>query len=206
MNYLVIEGYKDATESFTLECGLKPNIDLESINDRMKIRTALQDGDVDSAMQQVNDLDEDILDSQPALLFQLQRQKLIELIRQGKVSEAIEFAQEELAPKGEEHVRFSQPGQLTQPKPEFLPELEKTMALLAFTPDTLASSPLASLLDMGQRQKTAGELNAAILTSQQQDKDPKLPALLKLMLWGQNLLDEKVHFPKMSLDGQMLDE
>jgi hypothetical protein len=106
MNYLVIEGYKDAAESFALECGLKPNIDLESINDRMKIRTALQDGDVDSAMQQVNDLNVDILDSQPALLFQLQRQKLIELIRQGKVSEAIEFAQEELAPKGEEHVRF----------------------------------------------------------------------------------------------------
>lgn len=47
-------------------------------------------------------------------------------------------------------------------------ELEKTMALLAF--DDTAKSPLASLLDNSQRQKTASELNAAILTSLAQEK------------------------------------
>lgn len=42
------------------------------------------------------------------------------------------------------------------------------MALLAF--EAPADSPLADLLDMSQRQKTASELNAAILEAQSQEK------------------------------------
>jgi len=45
-----------------------------------------------------------ILDNNPKLYFHLQQQKLIEFIKQGKIMEAIEFAQEELAPRGEENV------------------------------------------------------------------------------------------------------
>lgn len=45
-----------------------------------------------------------ILDTNPQLFFHLQQQRLIELIRNGKVDEALEFAQEELAPRGEENV------------------------------------------------------------------------------------------------------
>ena len=52
----------------------------------------------------MNDLDPEILDTNPKLFFHLQQQRLIELIRHNKVEEAIEFAQEELAPRGEEHV------------------------------------------------------------------------------------------------------
>jgi hypothetical protein len=70
------------------------------------------------------------------------------------------------------------------------------MALLAF--DNLTPSPVGDLLEPGQRQKTASELNAAILTSQAQDKDPKLPGLLKMLTWSQNVLQEKVNFPKMN--------
>jgi hypothetical protein len=55
--------------------------------------------DLDDCMQ--------ILDTNPQLYFHLQQQKLIELIRAGKISEALEFAQEELAPRGEENVFFS---------------------------------------------------------------------------------------------------
>lgn len=47
-----------------------------------------------------------ILDTNPQLFFHLQQQRLIELIRNGKVEEALEFAQEELAPRGEENVSF----------------------------------------------------------------------------------------------------
>jgi len=55
------------------------------------------------------DLDDymQILDTNPQLYFHLQQQKLIELIRAGKISEALEFAQEELAPRGEENVFIS---------------------------------------------------------------------------------------------------
>ncbi len=46
-------------------------------------------------------------------------------------------------------------------------------------------------MDIAQRQKTASELNAAILQSQCLDKESRLPALLKIMLWSQAQLEEK---------------
>lgn len=131
----------------------------------------------------------------------MQQQRLIEFIREGKIEEALEFAQEELAPRGEENS-------------DFLEELEKTMALFAFD-GTDKSNPVAYLLDHSQRQKTASELNAAILSSQCQEKgiidditvisvllftplpvDPKLPQLLKLLMWSQEQLSKKLHFPQ----------
>lgn len=56
------------------------------------------------------------------------------------------------------------------------------MALLAFDS---RKSPVGDLLDHSQRQKIASELNAAILTSQCQEKDPKLPSMLKMLIWAQ---------------------
>ncbi|KAJ2492524.1 hypothetical protein GGI11_009073, partial [Coemansia sp. RSA 2049] len=107
--------------------------------------------------------------------------------------EALEFAQEELAPHGEEH-------------PELLRELERTMALLAF--DNVVSvsansagahmSPLADLLDFAHRQKTANELNAALLAAHSQPKEPKLPALLQLLAWTQDQLDRKATYPRIN--------
>lgn len=103
----------------------------------------------------MNDLNPEILDTNPRLFFRLQQQQLIELIRQGKIDDALQFAMEELAPRGEENK-------------EFLEEIEKTMALLAF--EDMEQSPVKELLDNVQRQSTASELNAAILESQCQEK------------------------------------
>jgi hypothetical protein len=105
MNYLVIEGYKDAAEKFSMEAGISTNVDLSSIQDRMDIRNAIQDGNIEEAIEKVNDLDPEILDTNPKIYFHLQQQRLIELIRENKIAEALEFAQEELAPRGEENVR-----------------------------------------------------------------------------------------------------
>lgn len=103
------------------------------------------------------------------------------MIRNGDYAGALEFAAEEMAPRGEEH-------------PEFLQELERTMALLAF--QDVQSSPVADLLLPGQRQKTASELNAAILLSQSREKDPQLPNLLKMLMWTQEQLDERMTYPR----------
>lgn len=70
------------------------------------------------------------------------------------------------------------------------------MALLVF--DINSKNQIGSLLENSQRQKTASELNAAILTAQCQEKDSKLPLLLKLLVWTQNQLDEKLSYPKMT--------
>jgi hypothetical protein len=47
-----------------------------------------------------------ILEEQQGLLFHLQQQRLIEMIRAGATSEALDFAREYLAPAGEEHPEF----------------------------------------------------------------------------------------------------
>ena len=47
-----------------------------------------------------------ILEEKQQLSFHLQQQRLIELIRQGKTEDALEFAQEYLAPRGEENPAF----------------------------------------------------------------------------------------------------
>lgn len=185
MNYLVIEGYKEAAENFQDEAGTSPGIDLPSISDRMATRVAVQQGDIQAAIERVNDLNPLILEENSQLYFHLQQQKLIELIRAGDTLAALEFAEKEFAPRGEEHAKF-------------LPELERTMALLAF--ENKSSCPVAELLHTNQRQKTASELNAAILTSQCQEKDPKLPALLRMLSWSQRQLAERADFPEMDLE------
>lgn len=183
MNYLIIEGYKDAAEKFSEESGLTHSIDLSSISERMEIRTAVQSGRIKQAIERVNDLNPDLLDMDPRLYFHLQQQHLIELIRQNKAEEALEFAQQELAPHGEEH-------------PELLRELERTMALLAF--DLSKDMPLAELMDFSHRQRTANELNAALLAAHSQPREPKLPALLQLLRWTQDQLEEKTKFPRIN--------
>ncbi|KAH0590842.1 hypothetical protein H2248_000961 [Termitomyces sp. 'cryptogamus'] len=185
MDYLVIEGYKGAAEEFSQEADITPPVDFESIESRMSIREALQRGDIDDAITRVNDLNPEILDTNPALYFHLQQQKLIEYIRQGRIGDALEFAQSELAPRGEE-------------SPEFLSELERTMALLAFEGSSRAPGTISELMSPGQRMKTAGEMNGAILESLSQGKTVKLAGLLKLLGWGEELLAEKTEFPKMA--------
>jgi len=187
MDYLVIEGFKTAAEEFSKEAGLASPVDLDSIESRMNIREALQRGDVGEAITRVNDLNPEILDTNPALYFCLQQQKLIEFIRQGRISEALEFAQEELAPRGEEN-------------PEFLAELEKTMALLAFEASPAAPPSISELLSPAQRMRTASAVNAAILESLSQGKEAKLVALLKLLCWGESMLDERAEFPKLDIN------
>jgi len=187
MNYLVVEGYKDVAETFRRESGTDPEVDLNAMEERMKIRNSIQQGNIQEGIERVNDLNPEILDSDPRLVFHLKQQQLIELIRRGDTEGALLFAQEEMARRGEEN-------------PEFLEELEKTMALMAF--EDQDSCPVAGLLDSSQRQRTAGELNSAILASQCQEKDPKLPVLLKLLVWAQAQLEQKAIFPAMDVNGE----
>lgn len=180
---LCIQGYVDAAAAFQRESGAEPGVDLSAIQNRMEIRQAVQSGQIERAIDLVNDLDPEILEDRAELLFHLRQQQLIEFIREGKIDDALEFAQEHLAPRGEEN-------------PEFLEELEKTVALLLF--DNPQVSPMSDLLELSQRQRTAGELNAAILTSQNRSGSPKLPRLLKFLEWSQNQLSKRANFPRIA--------
>ncbi|GAA5871236.1 hypothetical protein JCM8547_007232 [Rhodosporidiobolus lusitaniae] len=139
-NYLFTEGYLSAAEHFSREAGFDTSTshagaaalgDVDSIKRRMDIRRAVLKGDVEDALEKVVDMDVEILDLDPSLHFHLLQQQLIELIRSGQIPTALAFAQNELAPLAEEH-------------PQFLKELERTMALLAFELPTLSFDPSAA--------------------------------------------------------------
>ena len=184
MNYLVTEGFKEAAEKFRSEAGVEPKLPLNSLDDRIRVREAVQTGKIDEAIELTNSLNPEILDSKGHLFFHLQQQKLIELIRNRQIDEALVFAQDVISELGTEN-------------PEFLEEFERTMALLAYEEPT--SSPFGDLLNLSQRQMVASELNAAILETDHQETMPKLASVLKLLLWTQNELDKKrIKYPKMT--------
>ncbi|KAH7104286.1 CTLH/CRA C-terminal to lish motif domain-containing protein [Auriculariales sp. MPI-PUGE-AT-0066] len=182
MDYLVIEGYRSAAEEFAREADVPGDQlpDFDGIASRMAVRDAVARGDVQEAIERVNDLNPEILDTNPTLFFHLQQQRLIEYIRAGAIEDALAFAQAELAPRGEENK-------------EFLTELERTMALLAF------GGGGGDLLTQGQRARTANELNAAILNSLSQGPEPRLTGLTRLLAWGELLLAERAEFPRFEL-------
>ncbi|CAI7807849.1 unnamed protein product, partial [Closterium sp. NIES-54] len=56
MNYLVTEGYVDAARKFEIESGTDPGADLGAVAERMAVKQAVQRGDVEDAIDRVNDL------------------------------------------------------------------------------------------------------------------------------------------------------
>uniref|UniRef100_A0A8I3WKR7 GID complex subunit 8 homolog n=1 Tax=Callithrix jacchus TaxID=9483 RepID=A0A8I3WKR7_CALJA len=138
MNYLVTEGFKEAAEKFRMESGIEPSVDLETLDERIKIREMILKGQIQEAIALINSLHPELLDTNRYLYFHLQQQHLIELIRQRETEAALEFAQTQLAEQGEE-------------SRECLTEMERTLALLAF--DSPEESPFGDLLHTMQRQK-----------------------------------------------------
>lgn len=185
MNYLVTEGFKEAAEKFQQESGISPSMELDSLDDRIRIRDAIQSGRIQEATALVNQLHPELLDNDRYLYFHLQQLHLIELIRSGEIEEALHFAQEQLSEAGESD-------------PTVLNELERTLALLAF--EEPKKCPFRDLLHPTHRQKVASELNAAILKMENRESTtPKLSNLLKLILWAQDELDKKkIKYPKMT--------
>ncbi|XP_031629481.1 glucose-induced degradation protein 8 homolog [Contarinia nasturtii] len=185
MNYLVTEGFKEAAEKFQAEAGVEPSVPLNTLDNRILIREAVQSGRIQEATHLVNKLHPWLLDNDRYLYFHLQQLHLIELIRNGKIEEALQFAQTQMSEAGEKNA-------------EVRTELERTLALLAF--EKPQNSPFADLLEQSHRQKVASELNAAILKTQHcENTSPRIISLLKLILWAQNELDKKnVTYPKMN--------
>ena len=191
MEYLVKEGFKEAVLCFQKESGVEPGVDMAMLDDQIKIRGAIESGAIQDAVELVNDIDPEVLDTNPSLFFHLQQQQLLELIREGKTEQVLKYAQSELSARGEEN-------------PEFLDELEQSLGLLAF--DDATSCPFSELLQPSQRLKVISELNAALLASHDQEAMSKLSTLMKLVLWSQDQLEKKgLTFPKLTniADGKL---
>lgn len=70
MNYLVIEGFKDVAEKFSQEINIKPPVNLQTIEDRMKIKELIiQHGNIEDAIDQTNDLNLEVSSVRGGLPF-----------------------------------------------------------------------------------------------------------------------------------------
>lgn len=56
MNYLIIEGYKSAAVKFAQEANISSQVDFESIQERVEIRNAIHRGDIQAAVERINEL------------------------------------------------------------------------------------------------------------------------------------------------------
>jgi len=183
MDYLIVEGHKEAAECFRQESGTEAAVDLETVSERMAIRHAIESADLHRAVELVQKLDANLLTLYPDLHFRLKQLLMIEMIRAEHVEQAIEYAQRELAP-------------LVESSQHLLPDLERTMMLLAYADPT--SSPEAHFFSLEYRQQAANELNAAVLSAQGQHSESRLPMMLRMLQWAQDELSHhhNVPFPR----------
>ncbi|KAI5848239.1 CTLH/CRA C-terminal to lish motif domain-containing protein [Tricharina praecox] len=178
MNYLINEGYQKAAMNFAKEAGIQPHADMPAMDERINIRNDIHCGNIQLAIERINCLHPEILDTDPSLHFSLLRLQLIELIRKctstpdGDITPALEFATTHLAPRA--------PGNAS-----FLEDLERTMALLCFPKDNLAP-PLAELMDPALRRRVAAQVNETIMEAQGMAKEPKIRSLIKLRAWSED--------------------
>nr|CDS31651.1 bloom syndrome protein [Hymenolepis microstoma] len=157
LEYLIVEGYKDAAEKFQLEIGIEEPLSEvhstgASLKERMEIREAVLSRRIEYTIDRVNQLWPELFENNPYIYFQLRQLEMLELIRVGNLEKALTFAQTHLA--GSLHNRLEQ-------FPQLLQEVENTMALIAFS-DPI-NSAYGSLLDSRHVELVAGALNRAIL-------------------------------------------
>ncbi|EFW15518.1 hypothetical protein CPSG_07955 [Coccidioides posadasii str. Silveira] len=168
MDYLVTNGYPLAAKKFAVEANIQPQADIESMQERVDIRNAIYSGDIQSAIEKINELNPQILDCNSSLHFALLQLQLIELIRtctstpNGDISLALDFATSQLAPRAPTN-------------PQFLEDLEKTFL----------SPSLAALLDPELRKTIANRVNEAILHNQGAKREARLRNLVKLRAWAE---------------------
>ncbi|KAL5349235.1 hypothetical protein ACLOAV_005523 [Pseudogymnoascus australis] len=199
LDYLTAEGYPTAAERFSKEANLSPSKQQDSVLLRNRIQHDIHLGSIQNAIEAINELNPQILDSDTSLHFALLRLQLIELIREssltpgGSIGPALTFATTQLAPKAPSD-------------PAFLEDLERTMALLIFPPDQLEPQ-LAELLHPDLRKKVADRVNEAILASQGQRRNAAIRNLVKLRSWAEGASkDAKITLPEqldLALDGDV---
>uniref|UniRef100_A0A1I8IWX4 LisH domain-containing protein n=1 Tax=Macrostomum lignano TaxID=282301 RepID=A0A1I8IWX4_9PLAT len=151
LDYLRHQGHLEAAEAFQREARGLPTPETAAVPHaelRCRIREAVQSGRIDEAAELLESARPGLLASRPGLEFRLRLQQLLELVRVGRPSEALDLAQQRLAP-------------LAEARPERLSDLEEAMGLLAFERPA-ESAAFGHWLGQGQRRRLAGLLDAAI--------------------------------------------
>lgn len=56
MDYLVTNGYPSAAHKFAVEANIQPKADIPSIKERVDVLQAIYAGDIQAAIEKINDL------------------------------------------------------------------------------------------------------------------------------------------------------
>lgn len=65
MDYLISEGYPSAAQKFAHEANIEPALDVDSIQERVEIREAIDSGDIQTAIEKINELNPLVNSTQP---------------------------------------------------------------------------------------------------------------------------------------------
>ncbi|KAL2263981.1 hypothetical protein VTK26DRAFT_3765 [Humicola hyalothermophila] len=176
LDYLTMEGYPKAAAKFCKEANLRPQQEDPSIQTRRDIQHAIHSGEIEKAISALNELDPEILDVNPELHFALLRLQLVELIRKYNdkdVMRAVDFATKNLGPRAAAN-------------PEFLNDLEQTMALVIFPHDENLKPELRALLSPDLRRNTAAKVNEMVLRRQNQRREAAIRQLVRMRAWAES--------------------
>lgn len=69
---IILEGFKEAAEKFQQESGVGPTVELNSLDDRIRIRDSIMNGRIQEATALINQLHPELLDNDRYLYFHLQ--------------------------------------------------------------------------------------------------------------------------------------
>lgn len=201
MDFLIQEGYPAAAAHFAEEANIDMRAENSLIEERVSIRDAIFRGDLETAIEEINAIDTQLLDNDKSLLFSLLRLQLIELIKQippapesekpALVGAALTFAQQNLSPYAPQNDKFKT-------------DLERAMALMIVPAEAWctprnqnesqnnAFGPLWELVDPSLKVEVARDVNAAILKHQGRKEQSKIHKILQTRAWSETLAREKL--------------
>ncbi|XP_072969696.1 ran-binding protein M homolog [Typha angustifolia] len=167
-SYLLHYGYQDTLTSFdiasesnpsiTQENGFCEQIDMYALNNRKILRQLIKSGDIDSAFQKLREWYPQVVQDDTSIVcFLLHSQRFIEYIRVGHLEDAVIYGRAELA-------KFFT-------IKAFANLLEDVVALLAYNEPS--ESCVGYLLEPPQREFVADAVNAVVLSTNPNSKNPQ---------------------------------
>ena len=184
-NYLFLQGYCIPLKQFIAETKIKFDFDEKLLNQRYLIRQLITTNQIEKAINEINLIDKKILEENKIIYFVLQRQILLNYIKDNKLQEALIFAKDTLLP-------------LSQGDKFLFKELEKTMGLLAY--ENINEAPEKELITDKFLEKIATKMNLVILNYLSGNKmiNLNLDLLIKLTMYIQQELKKEISFPNIT--------
>ncbi|VEV58593.1 RanBPM and CLTH-like protein, putative [Plasmodium vinckei vinckei] len=177
MNYFCVHRMHDVASEFQKETNVKPDMPIETVKLRYLIQDKIMNNKIEEAIEHINNLDERILKKHKDLVFYLKKQKLLKLILNNNISEAIAYSQQELAPYVNE-------------KPSLISEIDDIMMLMAY-PDFNSDEAKKLIQKLEKKKSTLKRIDDIILNYYNVDSESTFEYIVKNAFFTQNVLSAK---------------